>query len=283
LWAVHQIAKHLEPFCVARAAGITSVSQGTTEGVLRHYPHLTADRGLSIPYGAEPDVYDRVRAGLSSSADLDSPRTLLYLGAMWEAAYPTLRAFLAALRQLKEREPALYANCRVNFVGTSYAPDAAADRKVAAFADAAGVSDAVSETPHRLPFLEAVAALASADTLLMLGSSEAHYTPSRLLPYVFARRPMLALMHESSDAVEHLRQRDAVRLIAYNAARPPGARVEEIYDALRSWASDRRCPDLPVPGPEWNPYTTRVLTGRLASFLDDLVDCSGRAAPHTSR
>jgi hypothetical protein len=276
LWLVHQLAKHLEPIAIRRASAITAVSHGTTEGVLRRYPHL-GPRGVSVPYGAEPDVYERVRRHQTAAPVAVGERRLLYLGAMWAAAHDTVRAFLAALRLVKERAPALYRTCRVDFVGTTYAPDGSAECHVRQFAEDAGVGDVVTETPKRLPFLGAIAALASADTLLMLGSAEPHYTPSRLLPYVFARRPIFAVMNAASDATELLRHQPEVRLVTYDGDRPPGNRVPDLCDALIRWLEQPRSPDLPQPDAYWDAYTARALTEHVAALFDAVVTDARRA------
>jgi len=276
LWLVHQLAKRLEPIAIRRASAITAVSHGTTDGVLRRYHHLPPERGVSVPYGAEPEVYERVRGRMPAPAAAGE-RRLLYLGAMWAAAHDTARAFLAALRLLKTRAPALYRTCRVDFVGTTYAPDGSSECHVRQFAEEAGVGDVVTETPKRLPFLDAIAALASADTLLMLGSAEPHYTPSRLLPYVFARRPIFAVMNAASDATELLRHQPDVRLVTYDGDRPPGDRVPELCDALITWLEQPRSPDLPQPDAYWDAYTARALTGQVAALFDAVVTDARRA------
>jgi len=271
LWVVHQLAKHLEPIAIRRAAAITAVSQGTTDGVLRRYQHLAAERGVSVPYGAEPDVYAQVRRRQSQAPTRTPERRLLYLGAMWEAAHETLRAFLAALALVKERAPALYRSCRVDFIGTTYAPDALGGCHVRRFAEEAGVGDIVTEAPKRLPFLDAVSALATADTLLMLGSAEPHYTPSRLLPYIFAQRPIFAVMNAASDATQLLQRHAGVRLVTYDSTRRAGDRVPDLCGALVNWLEQPRSPDSPQPDAYWEPYTARALTGRVAALFDAVV------------
>jgi hypothetical protein len=281
LWVVHQLAKHLEPIAIRRAAGITAVSQGTTEGVLRRYRHLPAERGVSAPYGAEPELYDALRRRSPSDGRSAGVRRLLYLGAMWEAAHDTLRAFLTALRRVKDAAPELYRTCQVDFVGTSYAPDASDCYQVRPLAEAAGVGDVVTEIPTRLPFLDALAALATTDTLLMLGSSEPHYTPSRLLPYVFARRPILAVMNGESDATDLLRRHRGVRLVTYDTGRPVGDRVADIQAALMGWLQEPRAPDLPQLDDYWERYTARSLTGHVAKLFDSAVTSPARAGEIT--
>jgi len=279
LWVVHQLAKRLEPAAIARASGITAVSSGTIDGVLRRYAHLKAERAVNVPYGAEPELYDMVRQRRRPQAESHGTRRLLYLGAMWEAAYDTLRAFLAALRRLKECNVHLYRTCRVDFVGTSYAPDARNRYQVRPLAEEAGVADAVTETPSRLPFLDALSALAMADCLLMIGSSEAHYTPSRLLPYVFARRPILAIMNASSDATTLLRRHEGVRLISYSTADPPSDKVDDIYAALVNWLDQPPASDLRPLSTFWDGFTTRSLTGRVAALFDEAVGSATPALP----
>ena len=59
----------------------------------------------------------------------------------------------------------------------------------------------VTETPDRLDYLDALAVLTHASGILLLGSSEPHYTASKLYPALLARRPVLAVFHEKSSVV----------------------------------------------------------------------------------
>src|SRR6266498_5534866 len=102
-------------------------------------------------------------------------------------------------------------------------------------------------------------------------STETHYTPSRLLPYVFARRPILAVMNAASDATTLLGRHRGVRLVTYDGQAPPGERVGEIYDALVAWLQQPREPDLSVPDASWDAYTARSLTEKVAKLFDAAV------------
>jgi len=145
-------------------------------------------------------------------------------------------------------------------------------------AEAAGVADVVTETPARLPFLDALNSLATSDTLLMIGSSETHYTPSRLLPYVFARRPIFALMNAASDATGLLRRHAGVQLVAYDSERPAASRVAEIHRELVAWLQGVRAPDLPPVDASWDAYTARTLTGHVAALFDRVVAAKAGAS-----
>jgi hypothetical protein len=257
-------------------SAFTSVSLGTSDGILRRYRHLSVERSLALPFGGEPEVFEYVRANPRTDSYRltgDGKKNLLYLGAMWEAASGTLRAFLRSLRIIKDRHPDLYQQCRVHFVGTTYRPDPDGYFQVLPEAERIGVAEAVTEQPRRLPFLDSIDALTRADGLLMLGSAESHYTASRMLPYLMARRPIVAIFHEESDATELLRRRESVRLVTYGSSAPVENQIEHICHVLINFLSGDREADLPPieQDPQWQPYMARSLTGQLASLFDRVL------------
>ena len=90
-----------------------------------------------------------------------------------------------------------------------------------------GVAEAVTETPGRLDYLDALSRPDPArPAILLLGSSERHYTASKLYPALLAKRPILALFHEASSVVSILRA----------AASEPTVRVRH----LRRWRNPSR-------------------------------------------
>ena len=99
------------------------------------------------------------------------------------------------------------------------------------------MADRVSEIAPRIDYLDALTVQVQATAILMLGSSEAHYTASKLYPALLAGRPILAIHHAESSVVEILRR----------AARPSMARVITYTDAERrgvprSTPSTASCP-----------------------------------------
>ena len=86
-----------------------------------------------------------------------------------------------------------------------------------------GVADVVTEMPGRLDYLDALSVLTQASGILLLGSSERHYTASKLYPALLAQRPILALFHEASSVVSILRAAGAepsVRVVTYGDGEP---------------------------------------------------------------
>lgn len=271
LWLSYRLAVCLEPYCLRHVRHVTSVSQGTNETVRRQYPWLRESQFSVLPYGGEPELFEHLRRHPRLSRHLgprDGKYHLVYLGVMWDAAYDTLDAFLDALRRLRDREPGLYARLQVHFLGTTYHPNAKGVFQVRPRAEAKGVADVVRESPERLPFLDALRTLSQADGLLMLGSSEPHYTASRLLPYLHARRPLLAVFHEASDATQLLRASGAAAVVLYGPGCPPASRVDEICARLGEFLREPAYDPASVDWDRIAQFSVRALTRQLADSFD---------------
>jgi hypothetical protein len=184
----------------------------------------------------------------------------------------TLRAFLGALARLKVRHPDAYAALHVSFVGTSNQTSVGAAR-VLAEAERLGVSDVVSEHSARVDYIEALNLLAGADAVLLMGSTEHHYTASKLYPALLARRPLLAVYHEKSSVVSILR--DAVgptvgRVVTYGDVNRAESRIDDIVSNLLGLLE--RAPADPSA---WNPdavacFSAHRLAERLAGLFSRL-------------
>ncbi|HVV87663.1 MAG TPA: NAD(P)H-hydrate epimerase, partial [Kofleriaceae bacterium] len=102
---------------------------------------------------------------------------------------------LSATAALRATRPDLYTRLRLRFVGSSNRFDRDAPARALPEARALGVADVVREHPPRVPFLDGLSLQARATALVALGSTEPHYTASRLYPALLADRPLLALYH----------------------------------------------------------------------------------------
>jgi len=113
-----------------------------------------------------------------------------------------VRVLLTALADLRHRCPQIAGRLRLHFFGTSNERSATQADRVRPIAVELGVGDLVAEHAARVDYLTAVRIQTDAHALLLLGSSEPHYTASRLYPALAARRPLLALYHDASSVVE---------------------------------------------------------------------------------
>jgi hypothetical protein len=165
------------------------------------YPWLNAEKMAAVPIGGDPDDYKQLR---------EHPRRRLgfkagyiqfsYVGTFLPRSEAVARTFFSAVAHLRNISPDLTNRLHFNFVGTSNQPDDMSSFRFRPLAQAAGVADLVSETPQRIPFLDALDILANSDVILLLGSDEPHYTASKIYPGLMSGRPFLSLFHSASSA-----------------------------------------------------------------------------------
>jgi hypothetical protein len=263
-----RVAVALEPRAVRGAARITAVSDGTNEGVQAMYPALPAAMFTGIPYGFEPSDFETLRRrprpnGLWQAGD--GALHVVSVGAMLPNGYETLRALFTALQAL--RETPLGARLRLHFVGTTYEPTPR-QGLVEPVAREMGLGDVVTEHPARVPYLDALNLLCSADGIVALGSSEAHYTASKIFPSILARRPLLAIYHAASSVCDVVRQAHGGELVTYDDVDRAATRAPAIADALtRLFAPGGYDPEA-VRWDSFAEYSAERMTARLARVFD---------------
>lgn len=230
------IGERLEPRVVRQADALTAVSARTYEDVLARVPDARPRACASIPLGFEEQDLEALR-GAPRSNDCFDPRDGLvhvcYVGTVLPTGGEVLSSTLGAVRQLRDQAPAIYQRLRLHFLGSSNQRDPAAVARVLPIAQELGVADVVREVPPRLDYLDALNVQVDASALLLLGSAEPHYTPSRVFPALLSGRPIVAVYHEESSVLDVLRAPGVnACVIAFGQASPPRARIGAIRDAL---------------------------------------------------
>jgi len=269
--ASRALGEWLEPHAVAAADALTAVSQGTLDGIARRIPRARGAVQDVIPLGYEPADFEAVRRERRRHPRFDQTDGnvhLCYVGTLLPTGVDTVRVLLTAVARARQTEPAA-SKLRLHFYGTSN--QSVGDRcRVLSIAQSCGLADVVTETPGRLDYLDALAALGDASAILLLGSSEPHYTASKLYPALMARRPLVALFHQASSVVSTLRdvtREPTVRLIAYE--RPEGdALIDHVARHLIALAHDCRYRPADVDFARAAQLSAPELARRLASVLD---------------
>lgn len=268
------IAQRLEPRVVRAADALTAVSARTYEDVLARVPDARPRACAAIPLGFdERDLEALQRAPRVNHwfDEADGRVHVCYVGTVLPRGFDVLRAVLAALAHLRARAPQAYARLRLHFIGTSNQRTTTADPRVLPAARDAGVEDIVTEAPPRLDYLDALNVQTRADALLLLGSSEPHYTPSKVFPALLARRPILAFYHRASSVVDILRPlAPGARVFTFDDATPLSDQIDDIAAAFAGLAEtgSRRAPLSNGNGLQ--AWSARALTGRLAAVLDSV-------------
>jgi len=181
-----------------------------------------------------------------------------------------VKALLDALALLKIRRNDLFERVRIHFFGTTYNPQMVTQQAVP-LALERGLEN-VFEAPGRIPYLDAISVLKSAGAILALGSTDPHYTASKIFPCLLAQRPLLAVFHEQSSVVDILREVKAGTLVTYSTAEPVETRVEAICEALIRVIQDQEVTRDTSFMDRFEAYSARSMTRRLAKAFDDAVD-----------
>jgi glycosyltransferase involved in cell wall biosynthesis len=270
------LAARLEPIAVGAADAVTAVSRATFDEVRARHPSLAARPFCALPIGFDAGDWEPLRRRPRRPRWYDPGDGRFHLcsvGTLLPLGMETLEAVLAAAALVRARTPALFARLRLHFFGTSNRRDAEAPATVLPRARALGLDGAVDEVAPRLDYLDALAVQAQADALLLLGSSERHYTASRLFPALGAARPLLAVYHRASSVCEILARAarpPSVRLVTYDEAAPAATRVEAIAEALGALLAAPAYEASAVDGAALDEFSAPALAGRQAALLDGL-------------
>lgn len=269
-WGSYRLASMLEPWAVRGASLITGMAPGYVAGMLLRNPKVAESAVVAcMPMGIAPEDYGVVRS-------LDRPPFLfrpgdghfhmIYAGALLPAGIVVLNSFLAGLAALKAQAPDLAARLKVHFVGTGSSPDDPAGHQVRSHVEQAGVADMVDEHPQRIGYVDTLNHLSRSDAVLVLGSTEAHYTPSKVFQAMLSRRPVFAMLHRDSTAVEMVRSMPAGRVLTLTEGSLPAP--ADVAEVLRSFVDDETYDADAVDSATFDTYSARASARMLATALD---------------
>ena len=201
-WFSTQLAKILEPIAVKNASLITGVAQGYYQPVLDRNPHLKNIITGAMPYGGEVKDH-KIVASLYIEPYLFQKKTdkfqFVYAGAMLPKAYFPLENIFKSIAVNKE----LFINTEFYFIGTGKTPDDKKGFNIKPLAEKYGLYEKIIfEYPARIPYLDVLVHLNIADAVFILGSTEPHYTPSKVYQAVLSAKPIFAVLHKDSSAVK---------------------------------------------------------------------------------
>ena len=225
-WLANGLSHWLEPIAVRRARLITGINESYFSSVLARNPHLR-NRVVTagMPYGGSDRDFAALRRKPRKEFLFDGDDGnihLIYAGALLPKAVTVVARFLDALAMMREHNPTLARRLRVHFVGTGvYENDLNQGHGIRPQLKRLGLEDMVFETPNRIKYLDVLNHLERSTAILVIGSIEPHYSPSKIYQGLMARRPVFALLHEESTAVATLKSNPAVELVTFTPDQLP--------------------------------------------------------------
>lgn len=270
-WWSQLSAHRNEPIAVKQAAGIVCVSESYGPTLLHRYPGLKSNKFLSLPFGAsEIDMQiarnHRPHHLLVSFGDGNIHH--VYAGRCTANMRPALDLLFSAFKLYLQTNPAQAKRHRFHFIGTDYAPVGLARFNVMPAAQAADVSDYVTEHTARVSYYDALFYITHADALIVLGSDDLSYNASKMSPYLLAQRPVIVIAHEESQMLGLAHEYEGIEGHGYNnhPTVPDKGSIRIIHDR---WFAGNHC-QKPTTTIETNPHflTASLMTKKLTRIFD---------------
>ena len=265
------VARLLEPAAVGGASLITGVAERYYLPVLERNPELHRQAVIAaMPYGGEPADHQRLKTlGIEPYLFRGGPARfrMVYAGALLPRAFEPLERMCAAIA----RDRDLFADVEIYFIGTGTSPDDGKGYNVKAAAERHGLWETViREHPARIPYLDTLAHLEASDAVFVLGSTEPHYTPSKVFQGILSGKPVFAVLHSASTACAILRETNAGIVLDFDGEADV-ARIEssfaEAFRRFRTFAAAYEPGQVDMAA--FEPYTARRVTAILAAALDE--------------
>jgi hypothetical protein len=272
-WFSMKLSGMLEPIAVKRASLITGVAEGYYSGVLERNPHLRDGcQAGAMPYGGEKADHEKV-AELGLHPYLFSKRPgkiqLMYAGAMLPKAYAPLEAIFQAMSVNRQAVDEL----EIHFIGTGKTTSDPEGYNIRPLAEKYGLwGTVIFEYPRRIPYLDVLVHLEAADGVFILGSTEPHYTPSKVYQGVLSGKPILAVLHQESTAVTVIRSANTGVVLDFDGEGDVSRIQEEFIEIFERFMEYLRNFDpQQVNTGIFEQYSAKSVTAALARLLDKCV------------
>jgi hypothetical protein len=263
---VDRLHRFQEPRVLRHAAGITAVSAAYPAQLAARYPFGAAIPSLVLPFPGSEDDFQHLDGIPTNQLPFDPHDGQIHwvsIGRGGEDLHKALSGLFEAVARHATAE--LRQRLRLHFLGTSYAPVGQGIPTIAPLAAQFGLSELVEERTDRLPLSLTLATLKAADALLVLGSNDPGYTASKLVPYLLARRPLLAVMHEQSLVCGLLQRCGGGQLVTFSGNTVTADLSEQIAHA---WLAEQRHRQLlPLDRQALKPHTATGQAKELVAFL----------------
>ncbi len=278
------LAKFLEPIAIKKVAVISGVSTPYYEPVIRrNFPEFYNDKGelisktinrhtkkemahVGMPYGFDPKDHEIVLKNITFpwAGSSSKEKIWIYAGAFLPNSHSLLSAFFEAISNLRRRGQ-WDNDIRLWFVGTgSYTA-----KSILSYAQDFGLEDIVFERRDRYPYLQVLNFLGSSNTIMVIGSTEKHYTASKTFQALMSNRPIIGVFHYESSALKIMKETSADKFVVrYN----PSNSEEELITSFERMILNR-CDDQ-----HWSPsletlnnYSAKESARRLVDAIESIL------------
>ena len=270
-WFSTELAKFLEPIAVKKASLVTGVAEGYYQPVLERNPHLKKQAVYgAMPYGGEPKDHELLKQ-MDIKPYLFQKKTgkiqLVYAGAMLPKAYAPLEAIFQSIYNNRE----VFKEVEFHFIGTGSRSNDDQSYNIKPLAEKYHLWQTnVYEYPKRIPYLDVLVHLQTADGAFILGSTEPHYTPSKIYQAVLSGKYILAVLHRESSGYEAILKTKTGVALAFNGEEDLETISRSFADYFKAWMIQKNI-EIPKTFREaFSKYSAEIVTKRLDTMLQSL-------------
>lgn len=202
-WFSYRLNKYLEPVAMNKVDGLISVSEKYIIYLKERYPSVKNVPNSTITFGAfKPDLLIADAHSKEFKPMLSNDHiNVVYIGRGGNDMHPAMDILFRAVQKGVSVNSLLFKKLKFYFIGTSYAAAGKGTPTIQPLAKAYGVESLVTEITDRISYYHTLATLHQADALLISGSDDPAYTASKIYPYLLMLKPLLAIFHKQSSAI----------------------------------------------------------------------------------
>lgn len=256
------LAKRLEPLALRNVALVSGISDGYLSGVLERHPALRSIPIVTCQLGFSKSDHQIELPAFEVPFDKNK-RTFVYAGAYWALGQPLFEEFLLAISKAKE-DNRLASDVQFLFIGTGN-PELPS---LSQLADSMNLGQSFREIPNRLSYLEVQQILRHAEGAVVMGSTESHYSASKIFQCLITAKRTMAYFHHESEGASIL-----ARCAADSFYQPyfPGMDRTERIQLLSNTLVRYSAPESP-----WNPNLSPLEEFSARASAEKLVDAMAK-------
>ena len=208
-WFSRRLSEVLEPVSVESADLITGINHHYYSAMLDRNPAVKSSaKTSSMPYGISRSDFTLALKRRDSNIVSEYRRRVgypnikiwVYAGAFLPKSADVYSVIFEAMALLKSQNRLPREGLKLFFIGTGRSPNDPNSHQVLPLAKAFEIQDLVLEHPHRMDYADVLSCLIEADGIMIIGSYEKHYSPSKTHQALISGRPVWAALHQDSTA-----------------------------------------------------------------------------------
>lgn len=269
-WWSTKLSKYLESYVLKYVSLITSVAPNYVQPIFIRNPQLKLGlKTLFVPCGWDADEQKQLMADywVGEKQNEHKKYKLIYAGAYLPKSDEILIDFLHII----DRNIHVFQDVEIHFIGTGLKSNSSGRSSITEHAARLKLlNDIIYEHPKRISYLDLLHTITSSSGIFILGSTEAHYTPSKLFNAFVTQKPIFAILHPSSSAKAIIEEAQWGITTTYSSI--DKVKFEnDLISNFNNWKSSIDHKNWSFNLDKASVYAAHTITGQLADAINSIV------------